>query len=82
MAERGTGRYVGSAFITLNREMRERLWQRVQEHAGEAPKGMKRPATQWVKPGLIGRVKHLRGEEDLRHASLQDFREDDVNGGR
>ncbi|TIQ42668.1 MAG: ATP-dependent DNA ligase, partial [Mesorhizobium sp.] len=26
------------------------------------------------KPGLIGRVKHLRGEEDLRHASLQDFR--------
>lgn len=73
MAERGTGRYVGSAFITLNREMRERLWQRVQEHAGPAPKGMKRPATQWVKPGLIGRVKHLRGEEDLRHASLQDF---------
>ncbi|TGQ69278.1 MAG: hypothetical protein E5V49_09465 [Mesorhizobium sp.] len=27
-------------------------------------------------PGLIGRVKHLRGEEDLRHASLQDFREE------
>ncbi|TRC72046.1 ATP-dependent DNA ligase [Mesorhizobium sp. WSM4307] len=76
MAERGTGRYVGSAFITLNREMRERLWRRVQEHAGPAPKGMKRPATQWVKPGLIGRVKHLRGEEDLRHASLQDFREE------
>lgn len=41
-----------------------------------APKGMKRPVTQWVKPGLIGRVKHLRGEEDLRHASLQDFREE------
>lgn len=34
MAERGTGRYVGSAFITLNREMRERLWQRVQEAPG------------------------------------------------
>lgn len=76
MAERGTGRYVGSAFITLNRELRERLWQRVQDHAGTAPKGMKRPATQWVKPGLIGRVKHLRGEEDLRHAALQDFREE------
>ncbi|SJM33132.1 conserved hypothetical protein [Mesorhizobium delmotii] len=76
MAERGTGRYVGSAFITLNRELRERLWKRVQEHAGAPPKGMKRPATQWVRPGLIGRVKHLRGEEDLRHASLQDFREE------
>lgn len=76
LAERGTGRYVGSAFITLNREMRERLWERVQERLGAPPKGMKRPATQWVKPGLIGRVKHLRGDEDLRHASLQDFRED------
>lgn len=75
MAERGTGRYVGAAFITLNREMRERLWQRVQEHAGPAPNGMKRPATQWVKPGLVGRVKHMRGEQDLRHASLQDFRD-------
>ncbi|WP_123149905.1 RNA ligase family protein [Mesorhizobium delmotii] len=73
MAERGTGRYVGSAFITLNREMRERLWKRVQEVPGQPPKGIKRPATIWVKPGLIGRVKHLRGEEDLRHASLQDF---------
>ncbi|MET3597066.1 DNA ligase D-like protein (predicted ligase) [Mesorhizobium shonense] len=81
MAERGTGRYVGSAFITLNREMRERLWQRVQEHAGAAPKGTKRPATQWVTPGLIGRVKHLRGEEDLRHASQQDFREERIQSG-
>jgi len=26
---------------------------------------------------LVGRVKHLRGEQDLRHASLQDFREED-----
>ncbi|RWC91629.1 MAG: ATP-dependent DNA ligase [Mesorhizobium sp.] len=75
MADRTTGRYVGSAFINSSRAIRERLWKRVQEHAGPAPKGMKRPATQWVKPGIIGRVKHLRGEEDLRHASLQDFRE-------
>jgi len=57
-------------------EIRDRLWKRVQERAGPAPKGMKRLATQWVKPGIIGRVEHLRGEEDLRHASLQDFRED------
>ncbi|TGQ89196.1 ATP-dependent DNA ligase [Mesorhizobium sp. M8A.F.Ca.ET.208.01.1.1] len=77
MADRTTGRYVGSAFINSSRAIRERLWERVQEHAGPAPKGMKRPATQWVKPGIIGRVKHLRGEEDLRHASLQDFREED-----
>ncbi|QIA25746.1 ATP-dependent DNA ligase [Mesorhizobium sp. AA22] len=74
MAERGTGRYVGSAFITLNREMRERLWKRVQEHAGPPPKGMKRPATQWVQPGLKLRVKHLRGEHShIRYASLLGF---------
>ncbi|MFB9984517.1 hypothetical protein ACFSQQ_13065 [Mesorhizobium kowhaii] len=76
MADRATGKYIGSAFIILNREMRERLWNRVQQHAGMAPKGMKRPATQWVKPGLIGRVKHLRGEPKLRDASVQDFREE------
>ena len=64
MADRKTGKYVGSAFINSSRVIRERLWKRV------------RPATQWVKPGIIGRVKHLRGEEDLRHASLQDFREE------
>jgi DNA ligase D-like protein (predicted ligase) len=77
MADRKTGKYVGSAFINSKGAIRGRLWKRVQEHAGPAPKGMKRPATQWVKPGIIGRVKHLRGEEDLRHASLQDFREED-----
>ena len=80
MAERGTGKYVGAAFIIANRAIHERLWKRVQEHAGPKPGGCRRarsrPATQWVKPGLIGRVKHLRGEEKLRHASLQDFREE------
>ncbi|AZO41359.1 ATP-dependent DNA ligase [Mesorhizobium sp. M7D.F.Ca.US.005.01.1.1] len=76
MADRATGRYVGSAFINSRGAIRDRLWKRVQEHAGPPPKGMKRPATQWVKPGIIGRVKH-RGEEDLRHASLQDFREEE-----
>ncbi|WP_246800640.1 hypothetical protein [Mesorhizobium amorphae] len=29
MAERGTGRYVGSAFINSSRAIRERLWQHV-----------------------------------------------------
>lgn len=81
MADRATGKYVGSAFINSSRAIRDRLFARVQEHAGPALKGMKRPATQWAKPGLIGRVIHLRGEEDLLHASLQDFREvDDVRG--
>ncbi|QPC95798.1 RNA ligase family protein [Mesorhizobium sp. INR15] len=76
MADRKTGQYVGSAFINSSRAIRERLWKRVQEHAGPAPKGMKRPATEWVKPGIIGKVKRLRGEDELHYASLQDFREE------
>jgi len=64
MAKPGTGRYVGSAFVTLNREMRERLWKRVQEKPGTAPKEMqKRPDTQWTRPGLIAReASPWRGE--------------------
>ncbi|TWI41948.1 hypothetical protein IQ26_00872 [Mesorhizobium tianshanense] len=51
----GTRKYIGSAFVSINREMRERLWKRVQEHAGPPPKDMpKRPATQWVKAGDQG----------------------------
>ncbi len=75
LAEPGTGRYVGSAFISVGREMRERLWKRVQDHAGAPPKAMKkRPATQWVEPGVKLRVKHLRGDHShIRHASLLGF---------
>ena len=66
-------RYVGSAVIGLNREMKERLWRRVQEKSGPAPKGFKKPAVKWTTPGLVGRVRHLKGEETLRHATLKDL---------
>jgi hypothetical protein len=33
------------------------------------------PAAQWLKPGQIGGVKRVRGDEEARHASLQDFTE-------
>ncbi len=71
------GRYVGSAFVTFPRAIRERLWARVQEKAGgAAPAGLKAEKAEWVKPGLRGRVKFLRGEEKLRHASLQEWSEE------
>ncbi|RWB95617.1 MAG: ATP-dependent DNA ligase [Mesorhizobium sp.] len=75
LAEPGTGRYRGSAFITLGRDLKERLWKRVQEHAGSPPEALKkRPATEWVKPGVKLRVKHLRGDHShIRHASLLGF---------
>lgn len=71
-------RYVGSAFITLNNAMRERLWARVQGK-GPAPKGMTpKPAAEFVRPGMIGRVRHLKGEQKLRHATLREIRETDA----
>ncbi|RWQ69399.1 MAG: ATP-dependent DNA ligase [Mesorhizobium sp.] len=75
LAEPGTGKYVGSAFITLGRDVKERLWKRVQEHAGPPPEAMKkRSATQWVGPGVKLRIKHLRGDHShIRHASLLGF---------
>ena len=69
-------RYVGGAHIALNQEMRERLWSRVNAKA-KPLKGVKvKPGTQWLKPGLVGRVRHLKGEQQLRHATLQEIRED------
>lgn len=71
------GRYVGGAFVTLPRGIRERLWARVQaKSGGPVPTGQKAAKAEWVKPGLRGKVKFLKGEETLRHASLQEWSED------
>ncbi len=71
------GRPVGSAFITLPSGIRERLWQRVKQAAKPAPASKAHIDTQWLKPGLVARVRFLKGEETLRHATLKDWREDD-----
>ncbi|TIN83073.1 RNA ligase family protein [Mesorhizobium sp.] len=73
------GKYVGSAFITLGGEMRERLWRRVQKAKAEAPANVPKAAAngvEWLKPGVKARIKHLRGESKLRHASVKEIRED------
>jgi hypothetical protein len=50
----------------------------MQRRAGAPPpKGLAKEKAEWLKPGLVGRVKFLKGEEKLRHASLQDFRRED-----
>jgi bifunctional non-homologous end joining protein LigD len=73
-------RYVGGAFITLNQQMRERLWARVQRAKGKPVKGVDaKPGTVWVKPGIIGRVRHLKGEEKLRHATLEELSDEQFN---
>ncbi|TPN44479.1 ATP-dependent DNA ligase [Mesorhizobium sp. B1-1-4] len=74
MAEKG--HYKGGAFVTFKADKRQRLWDRVQgKVGGPVPKGLKKEKAEWLKPGLVGRVKFLKGEEKLRHAKLLDYRE-------
>ncbi|MBP0439123.1 RNA ligase family protein [Tianweitania sediminis] len=71
----GEGRYVGKAAVTLVSAQRERLWARVKERPGAMPEGLpkdvQKEKADWLAPGLVGRVKFLRGEEWLRHATLR-----------
>ncbi|TIU70955.1 MAG: ATP-dependent DNA ligase [Mesorhizobium sp.] len=72
MADRG--RYMGGAFVTFKADKRQALWDLAQAMGGaSAPKGLAKEKAEWLKPGLVGRVKFLKGEEKLRHAALKDF---------
>ncbi|ESX75606.1 MULTISPECIES: ATP-dependent DNA ligase [unclassified Mesorhizobium] len=77
MATRDTERrYVGSANFALTKAMRERLWQRVQAGKGTPPKGADKNEAEWIKPDLVGRVKTLKREDKLPHATLRAIREE------
>ncbi|TRC98288.1 DNA ligase [Mesorhizobium sp. WSM4303] len=74
------GKYVGKAVIATGRAIKERLWQRIEGDRTAQPAGVPTAEAdgdvEWVKPGITARVRHLRGEAKLRHASVQDFREE------
>jgi len=75
MADRG--HYVGTANVPFKRDKRKRLWDQVQGKVGAPPpKALKKDKAEWLKPGLFGRVKTLKGEEKLRRAKLLDFWEE------
>lgn len=76
---RETGEYAGTAFINLKREKREMLSARIRKLRATRPslKGSKFKDADWLKPGLVASVRHLRGEEGLRHASILDIRDGD-----
>ncbi|MER9332896.1 ATP-dependent DNA ligase [Mesorhizobium sp. M0293] len=70
------GQYAGGAFVAFKADKRQRLWDRVQgKVGGPVPIGLKKEKAEWLKPGLVGRVRFLKGEEKLRHAKLLDFRD-------
>ena len=65
--------YVGGAFIT-RQDHKRRMLARVTTKPLPLPKGLKaKPEAQWLEPGLVARVRHLRGEEELRHASVTEI---------
>lgn len=73
-AHGGQGHNIGGALVTFKADKRQALWDCVQSKAGAPPSerfGKEKAA--WLKPGLFGRVRFLKGEAKLRHASLQDF---------
>lgn len=74
------GRYVGKAVIAANRAIKERLWQRIERARAQQPAGVPaavaEASVEWVKPGITARVRHLRGEAKLRHASVQHISDD------
>ncbi|RUW87808.1 ATP-dependent DNA ligase [Mesorhizobium sp. M7A.F.Ca.US.010.02.1.1] len=71
------GQYAGGAFVAFKADKRRRLWDRVQgKVGGPVPIGLKKEKAEWLKPGLVGRVRFLKGEERLRHAKLLDYREE------
>ena len=66
--------YVGRAVIGLAGKARERFWSDV-DRLGTPRSRLKgtiaKRKVAWVKEGLVARVRHLRGEEMLRHASVK-----------
>ena len=69
-------RFMGGAFVSCKADKRKALWDLAQKKAGAPPpKGLAKEKAEWLKSGLVGRVKFLKGEEKLRHASLRDFRD-------
>jgi len=65
------GVYSGKAMLSLPAGQRDEFWKFVQTHA--TPRStIKVPGktATWLPSGIRARVKHLRGEKQLRHASF------------
>ncbi|HYD11472.1 MAG TPA: non-homologous end-joining DNA ligase [Allosphingosinicella sp.] len=66
--------YAGGAMVTLPSEDRDRFWERIEDlrvRRAPLPVDKKLSEGSWVQPVMRLRVKHLRGEEMLRHATVE-----------
>jgi bifunctional non-homologous end joining protein LigD len=64
--------YAGGAMLTLTAKERDRFWAAAERLQRSTPplKTEKRKAANWLEPVMQARVRHLRGEEKLRHATV------------
>ena len=72
-AAASTGR---TTLKTFSRPVSEQFQALIEANLGPPPRDFKRNAkavVQWLRPGMVDRMKHLRGEERLRHARLMAF---------
>ena len=65
--------YAGGAFLTVDAKTRDRFWMLAEKLKRDLPpvKTAKRKSATWIEPRMTARVKHLRGEEKLRHATVK-----------
>jgi|SRR5688572_8350303 hypothetical protein len=69
----GELRFAGTAFLTLSGNARAKLQDRIarlpsSKAAAAVPK-VRKP--EWIRPEILVRVRHLKGGDTLRHASVQ-----------
>lgn len=67
--------YVGGAMLTVDDKARDRFWTKAERLVRDGPpmKTGKRKGATWLQPTMRARVKHLRGEEMLRHATIREL---------
>lgn len=65
--------YRGAAFISLPASLRDVFWRYVESRGvANAPiLGTGRKKATWISPGLRATVRHLKGSDKLRHATVQ-----------
>lgn len=77
LQSRITGEYVGVAFVNLKSTERKLFKELVEIlRTTKPPTNAKDGTANWLNPGIIASVRHLRGEETLRHASIVGVRID------
>ena len=69
-----TPSYVGDAVVTRKVAERDAFWQAV-DRLGTPRSRLAGPLARrkasWIKEGMVARVRHLKGEDKLRHATIQ-----------